>query len=282
MGKLEDELMAMEKALEEPGAGVDDPRTDPPGTTPPGTSEPATESPGTQAPGTEAPGTAAPGTSAPITEAPHTEPPEEDPRDKAIRELREEIEKLKGPKTKAPKTEAPSTDAPISEEDFIGSMDLDEVSRDPKLFNQILNKLRKSSIELTRAEVKQAVESVVRSIPDIVKNNIALTTTLKKINEQFYKDNEDLVPWKKTVAAVFEEKIAENPDRTYSELLPDVATETRKRLGLKKEAIKPKPKDNDTPPKLPRKKGGPRQQPKPDVTDLEKEFDEMDKALGLD
>lgn len=272
MGKLEDELMEMEKALEEPQAGVDDPRTDPPGTDPPGTSAPGTEAPGTEAPGTEAPGTAAPGTS-----APSTDPPEEDPRDVELRELRERIAKLEGPKTKPPTTTAPSTDPPISEEDFLGDLDIEDVSRDPKLFNQLLNKLRKSSIELTRSEVKQAVESVVRSIPDIVKNNVALTTTLKKVNEEFYTNNEDLKPWKKTVAAVFEEKVSENPNRTYKELLPEVATEVRNRLGLQKKAL-----DKDTPPKLPRKKGGPRQQSKPDVSDLEKEFDEMDKALGLD
>lgn len=277
MGKLEDELTAMEKALEEPEDGIDDPRTDPPGTNPPGTSAPGTDAPGTQAPGTEVPGTGAPGTSAPITEV-----PEEDPRDKAIRELREELNELKGPKpkTRAPKTQIPSTDPPISEEDFLGDLDLDEVSRDPKLFNQLLNKLRKSSIELTRAEVRQAVESVVRSIPEIVKNNVALTATLKKVNDEFYSQNEDLKPWKKTVAAVFEEKMSENSDKTYKDLLPEVAEETRKRLGLKKDATKNKDKDN--PPNLPRKKGGQRQQPKPDVTDLEKEFDEMDKALGFD
>jgi hypothetical protein len=156
-------------------------------------------------------------------------------------------------------------------------LDLDEVSRDPKLFNQLLNKLRKSNIETTRAELKQAVESVIRSIPDIVKNNVAMTTTLKKLNEKFYNDNEDLKPWKKTVAAVFEEMVATNPDKSYNDLLPDIAVETRKRLGLKKEALKP-----DTPPDLPRKKSGQRQQPKPDPDPLMKEMEEMDKALGLD
>lgn len=275
MGKLEDELKEMEDAFEEPESGIDDYRTDAPGTESPGTEAPGTETPGTDAPGTKAPGTDAPGTSAPTTEA-----PVEDQRDKELRELREEIEKLKGPKTKAPKTEVPSTDAPIVDEDFLGDLDLDEVSRDPKLFNQLLNKLRKSNIEASRAEVRQAVESVVRSIPDIVKNNVALTATLKEVNEKFYKENEDLKPWKKVVAAVFEERFAENPNKTYNELLPEVAVEARKRLGLQKDAIKTK--DKDTPPKLPRKKGGPRQQPKPDVSELESEFDEMDKALGLD
>lgn len=278
MGKLEDELNEMEKAFEEPEDGIDDLRTDPPGTNHPGTSSPATSAPGTQAPGTEAPGTAAPGTSAPSTEAPHTEAPEEDPRDKELRTLREEIEKLKGPKTEAPKTEVPSTDAPITEEDFLGDIDLDEVSRDPKAFNELMNKIRKSGIEYTRSEVKRAVEQVVRSIPDIVNNNVALTATLKEVNKKFYTENKDLVPWKKTVAAVFEEKAAENPDKSYNELLPEVAAETRKRLGLKKDALK----TQDTPPNLPRKKGGQRQQPKPDTDPLMDEMDEMDKALGLD
>jgi hypothetical protein len=103
---------------------------------------------------------------------------------------------------------------------------------------------------------------------------------LKKVHDQFYEDNNDLVPWKKSVGTVFEELISENPDKTYEELLPRVATITRERLGLQKSAQKST--DKSTTPSLPRKKGGPRQTTKPDTTPFQQELDEMDKALGLD
>lgn len=271
---MQEELDAMEKALEEPNAGEEELRTDPPGT----------DAPGTQAPGTKAPSTESPSTESPSTQTPATEPPPEDPRDKELRELKERLaaveEREKSPKTKAPKTSPPQTEAPISEEDFLGEMDLDDLTRDPSQFQSILNKVYKKGVEFARAEARKSAESIVRSIPDIVKNNVALNTRLKKIHDQFYSDNEDLLPWKKSVASVMEELISEQPDKTYEELLPQVATEVRKRLGLHKDANRRK--DDNPPPPPPRKKGGQRQQSKPDTDPMLKELDEMDKALGLD
>jgi hypothetical protein len=269
---MQKEIDEMEKALEEPEAGAEEFRTDAPGT----------QAPGTQAPGTESPGTEAPGTEAPGTQAPSTEAPAEDSRDKELRELREELEKLKeGPKsTKAPGTKAPSTEPPIGEEDFIGEIDLDDLTRDPKQFNQILNTIYKKAREAARGEIKGGIESVIRSIPDITKNTIAVQAQLAKARDDFYKENKDLLPWSKSVAAVMEEMIAENPDKRYDELLPSVATEVRKRLNLQKQADKKNDKDN--PPPLPKGKRGQRSTPNPDLSELDKSMDEMDKALGLD
>lgn len=279
MGTMEEELAEMEKALETPDAGKDDLHTDPPGTKTPGTT-----APGTKAPGTSAPGTKAPATKSPATTAPHTEAPIEDPRDKKLRELEEKLAKLEEkktpPPTKAPSTKAPQTEPPLSDEDFLSGVDLDELTRDPKLFNELLNKVRKNALAIARAEAKKNSEFVVRSIPDIVKNNVALTARLKKLHDQFYDEHKDLVPWKKSVGTVMEEMISEHPDKTYEQLLPEVATEVRKRLGLHKDANRGT--GNNPPPPPPRKKGGQRQQSKPDTSDLAKEMDEMDKALGLD
>lgn len=264
---LQDELDEMEKAVEMPQGPGDDLRTDPPGT----------ESPGTQAPGTEEPGTESPG-----TEAPATEPPEEDSRDKELRELREKVDELtakrttKAPPTEAPPTQAPATDVPISEEDFLDGVDLDELTRDPDLFNKTLNNIYTKAIEFVRGEVKKGNELVIRSVPDIVKNTAALNKKLEEVNKQFYEDNPDLVKWNKTVAAVFEEQIDENPGKRYDELLPGVADIVRERIGLQKDAKK---KDDKKPPPLPHKKGTKRETPKPETDSLLKEMDEMDEAL---
>lgn len=277
------EMDDMEKSIENLSSGFENLRTDAPNTDAPGTQSPGTDPPGTNPPGTQTPGTKAPGTDAPGTSAPSTEAPAEDPRDAELRKLREENEELKrakttkAPPTKAPPTKAPSTDAPIAEIDFLGDTDLDELTRDPKLFNQLLNKVHKSGVDLGRQYAKTSSESVVRSIPDIVKNNITITSKLKEANEQFYKDNEDLIPWKGAVATVFQEEMAKDPSKRYDEILPTVADEVRRRIGLKKGGNK---KEDDPPPNLPgRKKGSQRQQLKPDLSTFEKEIDEMDKAL---
>ena len=273
---MEKELGDMEKAIESLDSTYEEPRTDPPGTEAPGT-----ESPGTEAPGTDSPATEAPGTESPSTDAPSTDIPPEDPRDKELRELREEIDELKKPKpepTEAPPTKAPSTDIPIGEEDFLGDVDLDELTRDPKSFNQVLNKIYKKAREDARLDIRQSGESVVRSIPDIVKNNITITSKLQEAQKKFYEDNEDLVPWKTAVATVFQEKMTEDPGKRYDEILPEVAVEARRRIGLGKE-IDNKGKE-DKPPKLPGKgKSGPRTPTKPDLTTFEKELNDMDKAL---
>uniref|UniRef100_A0A6H1ZBY4 Uncharacterized protein n=1 Tax=viral metagenome TaxID=1070528 RepID=A0A6H1ZBY4_9ZZZZ len=264
----------MSKTFGEPGL-AEDLKTDPPETNAPGTTAPATSAPPTEAPATKAPATAAPATEAPA----------EDPRDKEIRDLREKLalgETKHEPKpTKAPPTKAPSTEAPISDEDFLGETDLDDLTRDPKLFNQVLNKIYKKAREDARSDFRKSDELIIRSMPDIVKNNIALISKLKEVNEKFYNDNKDLVPFKKVVGAVFEELISASPNKSYEELLPEVSKTTRERLELHKAANRgPNDKDDKgNPPNLPRKKGSPRQTTKPDTTPLLGELDEMDKVL---
>jgi len=265
----QEDLDAMEKALEEPEAGNDDLRTD----------APQTEAPNSEAPSTEAPASKAPSTDAPETEAPTTNAPV-DPRDEEIHKLRGEVEKLKGPKTEPPSTKAPTTDAPIEEQDFLAGEDLDDLSRDPEGFNKLLNKIYKKAREDARTEARRQVESITQSIPDAVNSTISLQKELIETRDKFYEENPDLVPWKSAVRTVMDELIEENPGKHYTELLPKVAPEVRKRLNLKS-GDKPKPGDDDKPPKLPKKKQGKRQPSSEELSDLDKQMDAMDDALGI-
>lgn len=263
--EIRSEIDEMEKVFNEfEPAG--DQATNPPATNPPETIPPATQSPATDAPAT----------SPPATDPPSDEPDERDKEIEALRAKIAEYETKPKPKPK-PSTEAPSTEAPLGDEDFVGDLDLDDLTRDPKLFNQVLNKVYKRGVDIGRSEVRKGSELMLKSIPDIVKNNIALNATLKAVNEEFYSSNPDLVPFKKVVGAVFEEVISENPDKTYRDVLPQVAEETRKRLELHKKAT-PAPKPTNPPP-LPRKKGGPRQQSQPNTDPLLAELEAMDKVL---
>ncbi len=267
-----DEINAMIKTLEggspvTDAPGTSAPTTDAPGTDAPGTQAPATSAPATSAPATQAPATAAPSTSAPTTDAP------EDEKDKTIRELREKLAE------KEATTAAPTTEAPLilGEQDFIGDLDVDELVRDKASFNKLLNVVFAKGVSESR---KLASEKVLLALPDIVKHNITLLSTLKEASDKFYSENKDLTPFKKVVAVVFEEIAAKNPGKKYDELMKEVSTETRKRLELHRKAIGDGKDRKGNPPRLPQKKGGGRTAPtKPNISPIQNEIDEMNKTV---
>jgi len=198
--------------------------------------------------------------------APDPEPepePEPEPVDE-LKTLQEENERLRKQVENAHVKKTPEPDPPadpepdpepepIQEIDFLGSdLDLDELSRDPKVFNTILNKVLQAGIE----QGQRMQEDTVRGIPDIVKSNITTQTALKKEVDKFYTDNEDLKPFKKVVAVVYEELTAENPEWKMSELFENVGKEARNRLELHRKAITPDPEPGDPKlkPKFPKSK----------------------------
>ena len=264
--ELMNELDAMTKALEDPvGDPIPEPEPDP---------QPDPEPSPEPQPDPEP---------SPDPEPDPTPDPEpEDPRDVQIKELTARLEKLEKPAPDPePEPEPAPADEPIAEQDFLGELDLDELTRDPKAFNALLNKVYTSGMKDSRDHyskvVKQAMEDVVKSMPDIVKNNIAVNAQATAAREKFFKENPDLEPWRTSVATVFSEVAAANADKKFDEIMKLTAEETRRRLNLKKEVKKEDPK----PPNLPGVKKGERKTNQPDPSALEAEMDAMDKALGL-
>ena len=274
MENFADEINLMNKHL----SGEVDQVTEPPSTELPSTEAPSTELPSTELPSTDAPSTDAPSTDEPSTDQPLTEAPSTEAPDDLITSLKAEIEELKSlVKGRKPTTEAPSTEAPLNleEQNFLEGIDIDELTEDSAKLNKLLNKIYQQAVTDTR---KILGESVLRSIPDIVKTNIATVTNLQKASEQFYDQNPDLKPFKKVVAAVFEELASQHSDKRYDEVLAKVGDEVRKRLDLHKKASKTTKKSA---PRLPGKRssaGRPKEQPKTDS--LLSELEEMNKVLG--
>jgi hypothetical protein len=100
---------------------------------------------------------------------------------------------------------------------------------------------------------------------------------LKEASDEFYKNNQDLKPFKKVVATVFEEIASDNPGKSFEILFPIVADEARKRLDLHKQATG---LQATKPPKLPSRKGRvqiPQETPNPNP--LLSELDEMNKIV---
>jgi hypothetical protein len=192
---------------------------------------------------------------------------EPDERDRTIADLRAKLaerEVVKEPVREPPKLP--------EEQDFIGEVDLDELTRDPKEFNKVLNKIYQKAVVDTRS-------SVVETLPEIVKTNIQIMNELKATSERFYDENKDLQPFKKVVAVVFDELAASNPNRSYNEIIKDVAPEVRKRLDLKKEVKEPTTKKVESP-KLPQKGGRVGRSDKPTLEPLQAELEEMNRVIG--
>ena len=263
------------------GSGTDAPSTQAAATNAPGTESMVTNAPSTNAPSTRAPGTAAPGTEAPVTKAPVTEAPTTAaPEGGELTRIKEENERLRqqvedSQRKVAPKTTAPTTAFPVEEVDFLGSdTDLDELTRDARVFNTLLNKVHKAGIEAGR----KFQETTLRNIPDIVKSNVTIQATLKKKVEDFYDESKDLKPFKKVVSAVYEELQAENPDWDIDKIFKETETETRKRLELHRKATSTDAPTTKAPrdPVFPKTKTS-RQRRAPKTSPLLSEIDEMNK-----
>jgi len=205
------------------------------------------------------------------------EPPTEvkDDKDKTIEELRA---KLADVAVKAePKKEEPK-ETPIPDQDFVKDLDLDDLGRDPAEFNKLLNVIYKQA-------VSDARKGVMTELPSVVRDTIALTQSLREMHDKFYDDNKDLIPFKKVVATVFDELVAEDPNQEYNKVMERVAPEVRKRLELPEQVANADTKkedkpSNDKPPALPRKgsSAGKSTNEQP-VNKLQSELEAMNKAL---
>lgn len=205
----------------------------------------------------------------PKEEEPKSEP---DERDKTIADLQAKIAEYESKKIE-PKSEPKKEEPKFENQDFLGEVDLDELTRTPSELNKVLNKIYQKAVSDTRSGIMQ-------TLPDVVKENITIMNELRETSEKFYADNEDLKPFKKVVAVVFEEIASKNPNKNYGDLIKDVGPEVRNRLSLPKPTLK-KEEPKPTPPKLP--KTGTRAgqaSDKPTINPLQAELEEMNKILG--
>jgi hypothetical protein len=242
------------------------------------------------APDTEPP---VPDTDAPsmdaATDPPATSAPDEDDEDDStgpkmedvIAELKAEIAELKVGKSAPPKTSPPATDPPLEDKNFVDGIDIDDITRDPAEFNKVLNSIYRQAVLQARNDIKRQGEVIVKTVPSEVARKMKDSQDLVKLTRDFYSQNEDLQKFPKVVATIYEEVVAREPGGKIQDVLRKVGDETRSRLGLPKPKQGAKtPADNDSPPKLPRKKGDARI-PKPtnEANPLRREIDEMNKSL---
>jgi hypothetical protein len=210
---------------------------------------------------------------------------EEEDKDVIIDNLRKQLNERPTPsekkeeKTEEKKEEKKEEPLKLDEQDFVGDIDLDDLTRDKTALNKLLNAVYSKGVVDSK---KMTTDGMLTSIPDLVKSNITLMTTLAEARDNFYKENEDLAPFKAVVAAVFEEVAAKNSDKKIKDIMDLVAPEVRTRLQLKKTVKKEEKKEEDEKPRLHSPKGGNQrgQREKPDAKGVPSEIAEMNKALG--
>lgn len=193
-------------------------------------------------------------------------------------ELRKKLDASYSKEEPPPTAESPPAESPpetIEEISFLEEdVDLDDLTRNKDTFNKLLNKVYKAGAESSR----QFQENTLKSIPDIVKSNVTLQAALKKKVDGFYDSNKDLAPFKKAVAAVYEEVAAENPDWEMEKIFEKTGEESRRRLELRKKAEGKE--DPPTPnPRFPKTKSSRTSRQKPDVSPLLEEIDKMNEVL---
>lgn len=260
----------------------------------PPTERPPEEKPSGEAPPQEKPPEEVPPTERPPEEVPPEEkPPEEKPpgesdRYKELEEqnkrLLERIDRISRLPVEPPRTEddrliAPSEEKgpePLEDFDFIKGRSLEEITEDPKLFNELLNDVYKRGYEVALERVAPvASEKTLTSIPQVVVRYVRQHMAMADIVKDFYKENEDLIPVKRTVGAMANEVYAEHPDWKVAEVLTEAAKRSRDVLGMKEKVRRgEKPPGKEKSPAF-ADAGGNRGGPAPKPSKLEREIGEL-------
>jgi len=146
--------------------------------------------------------------------------------------LIERLERLTGEKLESinPPPQLEMKEVPKDEFDFIGDGDIDEILSSKENLNRLLQGVYQRG--LSEAS-KLSAESILQSLPRIVTQYISQHIEMRDIVGKFYEENSDLIPVKRTVAAVANEIAAANPDLSTDEVFKRTAQQTRVLLRLK-------------------------------------------------
>ena len=183
----------------------------------------------------------APETQEPVAQpaqTPEVQPTPVVPETSRVEELVKQVEALSQQilqmKAQAPVTTPPSKESapqaqPTEAFDYLDGLDLDDVTTDPKLFNNVLSKIES---RIRGAIAEETTRSTLMAIPDVVQYQIKQQAALDELVREFYEGNQDLKPVKHTVAMVAQNIASEHPDWTVKQVFEESAVKTREILKL--------------------------------------------------
>lgn len=108
---------------------------------------------------------------------------------------------------------------------YLKDLDMDDVSSDPVVFNKILHAVA------DRVQ-RQTTEQVLLNIPQVVLSQVQNQSYFKRMADNFYTDNPDLVNVKQVVKACTQQIQMKNPEWKLEEVLKETAKRTRETLGM--------------------------------------------------
>lgn len=164
---------------------------------------------------------------------------------------------------KQPQKTAEAEDSANQEiQDFLGDVDIMDLTEDKDKFNNFLNDYSK--------KVKQStIEEILTKLPQVVMDYTNHQLTIKNSVDNFYKENPELEPMKKYVAKIVGDISSENPDWSLDKVMEEGAKKAYESLGITKQKAKSNPafaKQKSTSRKASSEK---------DLTPMEKELEAM-------
>lgn len=168
----------------------------------------------------------------------------------------------------------PMTAAEEAVEDAIASFISEEDDIDDIVSNKA--KLNALLVKVSEATKTSVTKSILKSIPQIIVSQVQKQKVINDAVDEFYTENEDLVPVKRTVGLVANEVAAEHPDWDLAKVFKETGIRTRKVLGLKEAAIKKKKViRNPAIPRSPRSGGRDGRTSKTDLNEMEKDIQDL-------
>lgn len=181
-----------------------------------------------------------PATEEPVTEVPSEpellpngsleEEPEGDTQSALLARLEEETGRRLQLERDLPADDAPATE-PVTDPDFLEGMDLDEVLSSSENLNRLLLAVYNRGVS---ESMRRASDNVLGSVQELVSRYVRDQLSMSEMVKEFYEQNEDLRPLRRTVAAYAKEISRDNPELKPHEVFSQTATRVRTALKLKK------------------------------------------------
>ena len=157
----------------------------------------------------------------------------EDKLKKENEDLRKQMEYLSN-FAQAPKVETEAgtqqkQTAEVEKPTFVNEQTYDDMMSDHTKMNKVFQ-------DLYDTTVSRAVEDAYKKVPFLVNQMVSQQTQLMNQVNDFYRKNEDLVPYKKFVGFVSNELSSKNPGWDYGKLLDETEKSVRERIRLQKVA----------------------------------------------
>ena len=168
--------------------------------------------------------------------------------------------------TSVPKFEPKPLDVELSESDFVEAMQSAEGMK--KVLIRIAAQARESAVEEARERMRM-------ELPVLANDVWKAQNYVKTMLEGFYSQNPDLKPVRQFVASVLTNIECENPGLSHAELLDRAGKRTRELLKIQQQALEAANKEKRKPAFATQKGAAKRGKPKSEVSNLQKELDEL-------